>query len=367
MPIRPRTLKDGTVVYDVQEEAGFTRTGKRDRVSVTCRTMAEAKVEQAKIVAMREARRNRSGRCTFGQYVEHVWQPSTASLAPSSRATYERELRLRLMPAFENVDIRDVDRTRIQHMVSACATESVARKAVGLLKTILNEAKSEGLILYNPAESRFSMPPKGRRRDNGLVLTTFRSMRPLWEAVDAYGSGCIEKMCVTGLMLGLRPEERYGLDWSDFDFERATVHVQRAYTPSSKAEGGNTLKCTKTELSTRLLPLPPEAVRRLVAMEREDGPFILGVNGGRISPSTAQKRWRTFLRWCMEDGREVPPVTLENMRHSFATSYLHAGGNVEDLSRILGHSDINTTYRKYVRPAVDDLRRGMDAAFSGVF
>lgn len=49
------------------------------------------------------------------------------------------------------------------------------------------------------------------------------------------------------------------------------------------------------------------------------------------------------------------------MHHSFATSYLHAGGGVEDLSRILGHSDINTTYRRYVRPNVEDLRRGMDA------
>ncbi len=49
------------------------------------------------------------------------------------------------------------------------------------------------------------------------------------------------------------------------------------------------------------------------------------------------------------------------MRHSFATSYLHAGGNIEDLSRILGHSDINTTYRRYVRPSVDDLAIGMSS------
>ncbi|WP_417135102.1 tyrosine-type recombinase/integrase [Rubneribacter badeniensis] len=61
------------------------------------------------------------------------------------------------------------------------------------------------------------------------------------------------------------------------------------------------------------------------------------------------------------EGLTVPHVTIENMRHSFATSYLHAGGGVEDLSRILGHSDINTTYRRYVRPNVEDLRRGMDA------
>ena len=53
-------------------------------------------------------------------------------------------------------------------------------------------------------------------------------------------------------------------------------------------------------------------------------------------------------------------VTIENMRHSFATSYLHAGGRVEDLSRILGHSNISTTYRRYVRPSVEDLARGVE-------
>ena len=85
--------------------------------------------------------------------------------------------------------------------------------------------------------------------------------------------------------------------------------------------------------------------------------FIVGADGKRISPSTAQKRWRKFL----DDNPDAKRVTIENMRHSFATSYLHAGGNVEDLSKLLGHSDINTTYRRYVRPSVDDLRRGMIA------
>ena len=56
---------------------------------------------------------------------------------------------------------------------------------------------------------------------------------------------------------------------------------------------------------------------------------------------------------------DIRGLSCYNMRHSFATSYLHAGGNVEDLSRLLGHSDINTTFRRYVRPSVDDLRRGM--------
>lgn len=53
------------------------------------------------------------------------------------------------------------------------------------------------------------------------------------------------------------------------------------------------------------------------------------------------------------------------MRHSFATSYLHAGGKVEDLSRMLGHSDINTTYRRYVRPDAEDLKRAAGEVVPG--
>ena len=82
-------------------------------------------------------------------------------------------------------------------------------------------------------------------------------------------------------------------------------------------------------------------------MERGSGAFIEGADGGRISPSTAQKRIKRFCRVAAERGLRLPDITIENMRHSFATSYLHAGGNIEDLSRILGHSDINTTYRRW--------------------
>lgn len=363
MSITSRTLKDGSIVYDVREYVGFTLDGERDRECATCRTRKETEREQARMIAMRDARRNRSGRCTFGQYVDRWYWPSTSSLAPTSRDTYRREIDKRLRPALESVDIRDIDRLRIQRIVDNCATEDVARKCVGVLKTILNEAKGDGLIIANPAEARFRLPPKGRKRDNGIVITTFAAMRPLIDAIDDYGDECIEKIAMTGLHMGLRPEERYGLDCEDIRTEYGLVRVRQAYVSASPQEGGRQLKETKTELSARDIPIPKSMMSRMNRLNplESRGPFILGADGKRISPSTAQKRWRAFLRYCDEMGLDVIPVTIENMRHSFATSFLHAGGNIEDLSRILGHSDINTTYRRYVRPNVDDLRRGMDA------
>lgn len=356
MGITKRTLKNRQTVYDVVEYSGFTFNGNRDRTYITCSTLHAAKVEQAKIVAQRDAMRNRSGRITFQGYLDAYYLRTMDNLAASSRDTYRREIDKRLIPAFGNIDIRNIARPQIQHMVDRCATFDVAKKAIGVLKTILNQAKGDGLIVVNPACATYRMPPKGRKRDNGLVLASFYEMESIFSAIDESGDEAIEKLAVTGLLMGLRPEERYALDWADFNFQERTVSITHAYTAVSAREGSNDYKKPKTQFSARTIPLQDAAWRRLHRIYKSDGTikvgyFLMGRQGGRLCPSSAQKHWKAFLK----ENPKLPPVTLENMRHSFATSYLAAGGKVETLSRLLGHADINTTYRRYVRPNIQNM------------
>ena len=358
MSITARKLANGKTVYDVVVYTGYTIDGKRDRKKVTCPTKRAAELEHAKLIAMRDAMRGRSGRITLGDYIDrYYWPVASKRLAATSLDTYEQEIRLRIRPNLENVDIRDIDRAKIQRMVDKCATSTVARKSVGILKTILNHAKGDGLIIANPAEAPFAMPQKSQKRDNGLVLTTFDQIADLLAIVRDKGSQSVQRIAYTGLLQGLRPEERYALDWADVDINNRTIAINKAYVASSAKHGGERLKETKTEKSTRIIPMRPDFYEWLVDVPRGGGAFIVGANGERISPSTAQKRWRKFL----SDNTDAPPVTIENMRHSFATSYLHAGGQIADLSLMLGHANIATTMNRYVRPNVDDLRRGMSA------
>ena len=350
MSINKRVLKDGSKVYEVREYTGFTLDGKRDRAYVRCSSMAEAKKEQAKLVAQREAMRNRSGRMNFRAYVEGWFLPSKRHLAPSTRDGYARELKLRLLPAFGGYDVRDIDRIAIQAMVDRlCSTRKVATNALALLKEILNECMVDGLIVTNPAKGRFALPPAGPKRHNSTVLGTFEAIAGLFAAVDAYGDETVEKIAVLGALMGLRPEERYGLDCTDINLEEGWIHVHQAYTYASKESGGSVLKDTKTHMD-RLVPIPPEARTRLSRLRKPGvvGAFIPGAHSPRIAPASARRKWDRFMAWCQDEGFAVPRVTMENLRHSFATSYLAAGGSVEDLSRILGHEDINTTARKSV-------------------
>ena len=353
MSVRPRQTKDGKTVYLVRRFMGHTADGKPDQRSRTFDTKRAAELYDAQLLAEREAMRGRSGKMTLAQYIDnHYWPVASKRLAATSLDTYEKEIRLRLRPHLGNVDIRDIDRVKIQRMVDRIATESVARKCVGVLKTILNEAKSDGLIITNPAESTFAMPASGRKRDNGLVLTNFDQIAELLEIVREKGSQSVQRIAYTGLLQGLRPEERYALNWDDIDLSNRTIHVNSAYISASAKHGGVQEKVTKTEKSNRVIPMHPDFYSWVVDIPHAHAEFIVGANGKRISPSTAQKRWRRFLA----DNPSAAPVTIENMRHSFATAYLDAGGSVEVLSKMLGHSNISTTINRYFRPDVDVLR-----------
>lgn len=286
---------------------------------------------------------------------EHYWPIASRRLEATSLDTYEKEIRLRIRPSIGDVLLSDLTRRDIQGMLDCCATESVARKALGTLKTILNEAVGDGFMDSNPALAKYALPKKKGKRDNGLVLTNFADIASFIAKVQNDAPEAITKLVMAGLMLGLRPEERYALDYEDFDFEEGTVYVHGAYVTASKTHVGVQMKKTKTEYSNRLIPMPRPFVDWFYWTSNGSGAWIVNGSGERLSPSTARKMWNRYL----DSHPEMPRLTIENMRHSFATACLHAGMNVADLSRMLVHSDINTTLRRYVKPDLANIRDGL--------
>ena len=55
------------------------------------------------------------------------------------------------------------------------------------------------------------------------------------------------------------------------------------------------------------------------------------------------------------DSHNLEYVSILNMRHSFATACLNAGVDVTKVSKLLGHSNITTTVKRYVRFKASDM------------
>lgn len=362
MSIRKRKKQNGKTSYYVTVYGKPDESGKRPRRYGSASTLAEARQLEADMVAEMRACDSPCGAITLEQYIRlHYWPSALSRLAPSSLDTYEQNITRYIVPNLGDMKLREIDRAAVQHrMVDNCANSGIACRAVSVLKTILNEAIHDGLITLNPACANYALPTqKPHKRDNGLVLQSFDEIFGFLDIVANSAPVPLQRIAYTGLLQGLRPEERYALDWSCFDLSTRTITINRAFTHASRKHGGGQPKATKTEKSTRVIPMHPAFFDFLIftPSPAHDGAFILGAGGQRITPPTAQHQWSRFLR----AHPECPPLTIENMRHSFATAYLAAGGQIEVLSRILGHANISTTIDRYYRPDVELLRGDFEA------
>lgn len=94
---------------------------------------------------------------------------------------------------------------------------------------------------------------------------------------------------------------------------------------------------------SRIVPLPGELydyIQAYINLEnRKMGPVLLSRDGMRISADGIRK---LFYNISKDTGIHVHPHML---RHTFATSYVAGGGNLEFLRIILGHASYNITQR----------------------
>lgn len=79
-----------------------------------------------------------------------------------------------------------------------------------------------------------------------------------------------------------------------------------------------------------------------------------GRKGRIIGDLTPPQAARRYASWCKKES--LPYVPVQNLRHSWATNALEAGVNIAVVSKFLGHTDIKTTARFYLRPEIASLK-----------
>lgn len=107
----------------------------------------------------------------------------------------------------------------------------------------------------------------------------------------------------------------------------------------------------------REIPLNAEARRALTAWldaHRSVGPLFIGKTGQRLSTRSVQRRVAEIGR---RAGIEITP---HDLRHTFAKRALDNGAPLTVVSKLLGHSRLETTAR-YVQPGWGDYQRAVEA------
>ncbi len=313
---------------------------------------------------------------TFCEYVDYwltdIFIPNTDTVTKTIGVWAVRHL---LLPSVKqdvllNYITPDYINDIIERCIPVCA--SSGETVLKFMRRILKTAYAYGFI---PKDIREHLI-KVKRAALKLELLTKEELKLLLQEASTHPGYYFE--ILLGLFVGLRTGEIRGLKYDDFDRAAHTIRISRQYTSNYfLSEGDDSYeysyyveeKSPKAD-SCRILRVPDFLFEELEKKKSFNEKIICnlkekGIKGIEeeyisISPFGQRKRKNTLLtalkRTCNRAG--VPAISFHTLRHQYATMLIEKGIPFEDVSKLLGHKSVLTTFNIYcgVMDVDDDAR-----------
>ncbi len=160
--------------------------------------------------------------------------------------------------------------------------------------------------------------------------------------------------------------ELAALKWTDVNWDAGTITVQRTW---SRDEDRHRVIVdrTKTERSTRVVPIPPSIIERLRTVRAtrsfDDDGWIIATDQAPMTATRLRSAWNRAVAQT-----DLPRITPHGAWHSGASTMIVAGVPPTVVQRILGHTNPAFTMHRYVLHQPDDLQdaaRILDGLYRG--
>lgn len=195
---------------------------------------------------------------------------------------------------------------------------ATVNRELTVLKRMLSIALREGWILRHPFSGSDTIISPSDETKRTRVLSR--------EEEDLLLDACDERreklraIIICALDTGMRRGEILSLRWHDVDTEARRIHIQALNTKT---------------LTARTVPITPRLLAELEALPRRSlSTRVFGIT------DTVKRSWATAKRIAGIDN-----LKFHDLRHTFATRLVQEGLPIAELSRVLGHTNIATTFR----------------------
>lgn len=275
----------------------------------------------------------------LGTFVDDVWWPSCARLRECTRVGYESAYRCHIQSKWGGVDMESITASDIEEWLGSFKLAGAARKAWAVLRAILRLAYRRGVTDNDVTRREIRLPHLRHYEPQVLSATEVRRL------LKGFYGHPLEAWLLVSVCAGLRRCESVGLEWADLDLRRGTVTVKRSV---QWVAGHETVTEPKTDLSRRTVALPRFAIKRLAELRHgtKTGRLVGNLNANQVA--------NHYRSWCKR--MKLPCVPPRNLRHTFGTLAIKAGTDISVVARQLGHSDIQTTARYYLKPDLSVLK-----------
>lgn len=276
---------------------------------------------------------------------------------PATYASYRHKLEAYVLPWMGTMQLEKITQENMNELVETLQAQGFQITTIATVLRILHSAMAcaveKNYLLFNPCTGiRLALPPRG------AVKALSRSDQHLLEQAAMTENGCAS--AVLGLYTGLRIGEISALKWSDIDFERNELVVQRTMQrlsnyDDSKEKSRIVIGPPKSNNSLRVIPLAPRLRAYLEQLHQQaQGEYVVNCRGSFAEPRVIAYR---FSKLMAQAGLE--PVNFHCLRHTFATRCLENNVDVATLSYLLGHSSIKMTLDTYTGSMPEQRRAAM--------
>ncbi|TFD65545.1 site-specific integrase [Cryobacterium sp. Hb1] len=278
-----------------------------------------------------------------------------------TKDTYQRELRVLVVPFFENFTIREVTVGRIELFLRQQRAQSYprAKHSRTLLGMILAFAVRREIIPRNPMKetSRMKRPPHTPKALTTEQIAAIRLAAREWRTEDGRmgprSDGQVRDIIEVMLGTATRIGEALAIRQCDIDLEGdpPRVHICGTVVVHNKA-GVHRQEHPKTHESNRVIGMPPFAVevirQRLALLDPEDTEHLLFYSrvGTPLAPYNVRRTFREILR---NAGLEGLNITPHSFRRTGATLLANELG-MQAAADMLGHTSTSTTKAHYAEP-----------------
>lgn len=290
------------------------------------------------------------------RYLENV----QGRMSPLTLVSYKSIIRLYLIPALGHMKLKDIRPQHVQNFIRNLLEDGIrsdhrpgklspatVKRIYTVLQSVLHNACKLDLISTNPANKDKIELPQMELKDVEIFTQE--------ESVNMLGCLCKEPLMYQAfinlaIITGCRRGELVAFKWSDIDFKKLTVSINKSnYTIKG---GGIRTKKPKTAGSIRILSIPPfcalmlkdykknQSLTRLQLGDQwhnEDWIFTQW-NGMPMYPTTPTQ-W--FTRFLKRNG--LKHRKFHALRHTSATLLLTSGANIKTVGSRLGHKKLSTT------------------------
>lgn len=270
---------------------------------------------------------------TFGEAVAE-WLESLVASKSRSEEGYSDRMRLYVLPTLRGAKLSRITKGNVIALRDDLATRLAPATVNGTLVCLSSAFASfvdRGWVDKNPC---LGVKPI---EDSEATYNWITSREEITRLLAA-AAGDLREMIAFALATGTRLDEMLHLQWVDVDLARRQIAIHRGRQGTVKSG-----KLRHVPVLDVLLP-----VLRERALRRDGAVFVFPGRAGKVrSKQGVTKIYKLALKRAGLDTK----LRWHDLRHTMASHWMMDGGDIFRLSKILGHSSVRITEKKYAHLA----------------